>query len=84
MPWTDANESFRIEDIGVLEEVLSLLDDLRCHAVVQHIRCQKRDFYHVFGVIPGRKGSGKRHVRFRWNKIGLGTRALREGFKLVL
>ena len=59
MPWTDANESFRIEDIGVLEEVLSLLDDLRCHAVVQHIRCQQRDFTMCSGLYPGEKALAK-------------------------
>ena len=53
-------EAFRVTNIGLVEHVLSLLDDLCGHAVMEHIRCQQRDSaVMVFVVVPGKKALAK-------------------------
>jgi len=53
---TGADESFRVADIGLVEHVLSLLNDLWCHSVMHHIRCQQLDStVMVVVVVPGKE-----------------------------
>jgi hypothetical protein len=60
MLWAGADESLRVTKIGVVEHVLSLLDDLCGHAVMEHIRSQQRDSaVVVFVVIPREKALTK-------------------------
>src|SRR4051812_35926317 len=62
--WVGANESFRVADIGLVERVLSLLDDLCGRTVMEHLRRQQRDsVVMVFAVISREKSPDKRHVR---------------------
>ena len=53
-------ESFRIARIGLVEHLLSLLDDLLSPAVMEHFRSQQRDSaVMVFVVIPREKALTK-------------------------
>ena len=58
--WACVGEAFRVANIGLVEHVLSLLDDLCGHAVMEHIRCQQGDSaVMVFMVIPGEESLAK-------------------------
>ena len=53
MLWSGSDEAFRGTKIGLVEDVLSLLDDLWCHAVMEHVRRQQSDSaVMVFVVVP--------------------------------
>src|ERR1039457_6900990 len=58
--WPCVGESFRVAIVGLVEHALSPLDDLRGHAVMEHIGCQQRDSaVMVFVVIPREKALAK-------------------------
>lgn len=53
-------EAFGVTSIGCVEHVLSLLDDLCGHAVMEHIWCQQRDSaVMMFVVVPREKALAK-------------------------
>ena len=55
-----ADEAFRVAGIGLVEYLLSLLDDLSSHAVMQHIGRQKGDSaVMVLVVVPREKALAK-------------------------
>ena len=60
MYWAGVGEAFGVANIGLVEHLLSLLDDLNGHAVVQHFRSQQGDTaVMVFVVVPGKKALAK-------------------------
>jgi hypothetical protein len=54
--WSGVGEAFRVAGIGRIQHLLSLLDDLFSHAVVQHLRGQQGDpAVMMFVVVPGKE-----------------------------